>query len=29
VSVRTERIVLDTNVWIFGLRRTPTYLSES
>lgn len=25
MRVRSERIVLDTNVWIFGLRRTPTY----
>jgi predicted nucleic acid-binding protein len=23
VSIRDERIVLDTNIWIFGLRQTP------
>jgi len=25
VTIRTEWIVLDTNVWIFGLRRQPEY----
>jgi len=27
VTIRTDRIVIDTNVWIFGLRQTPEYLS--
>ena len=25
MTIRTEEIVLDTNVWIFGLHRTPAY----
>lgn len=25
MTIRTDRIVLDTNVWIFGLRRTPAF----
>jgi len=25
VTIRTEWVVLDTNVWIFGLRRQPEY----
>jgi len=29
VTIRTDRVVLDTNVWIFGLRRTPTFPSCS
>lgn len=27
MTIRTDRIVIDTNVWIFGLRQTPEYLS--
>ena len=27
MTIRTDRVVIDTNVWIFGLRRTPAYLS--
>ncbi len=27
MTIRTDRIVLDTNIWIFGLRRTPAYRS--
>ena len=29
MTIRTERVVIDTNVWIFGLRRTPTYIACS
>ncbi len=25
MTIRTDRIVVDTNVWIFGLRRTPAF----
>lgn len=25
MTIRTERIILDTSVWIFGLRQTPAY----
>lgn len=25
MSIQDERIVLDTNIWIFGLRRTPEF----
>lgn len=25
VTIRTERLVLDTNIWIFGLHQTPAY----
>jgi predicted nucleic acid-binding protein len=29
MTIRDERIVLDTNVWIFGLRRLPEFLACS
>jgi predicted nucleic acid-binding protein len=29
MTIQNERIVLDTNVWIFGLRRPPEFISCS
>ena len=27
MTIRTDRVVIDTNVWIFGLRRAPAYFA--